>query len=378
MGENQKIRESNFELLRIISMLMIFIYHYINYGGILEVGSYTNNKLIAIFLFSGGRLGVNIFIIIMGYFMINSKFKIKKYIKMVLQVFFYSSILAIIAVYRLKTDFEHIDIKAYLTPVISGVYWFTTYYLIVYLFTPYLNKFIKSLGKKGCEKLIIVGAIILSGIPTISYRVEFATNFFTWFVYMYIVGAYIKLYNFEFKNKKTARIITFLYPFVAYATIIISIIINKTFKLDIDIFHFIGLYSFIVLIGSFGTFMFFKNLKINSNKIINLFAKTSFAIYLFHEHILYRNILWTMDLKTQVYEQSPFFIFIGHILLSTFVVYLLISFIEIIRINLLEKPIFKIKVLNNCCEKFDNWYNSINIENEEKGKNEFIKIESKI
>ena len=87
--------------------------------------------------------------------------------------------------------------------------------------------------------------------------------------------------------------------------------------------------------------MFFKNLKINSNKIINLFAKTSFAIYLFHEHILYRNILWTMDLKTQVYEQSPFYIFIGHILLSTFVVYLLISFIEIIRINLLEKPIFK-------------------------------------
>ena len=64
--------------------------------------------------------------------------------------------------------------------------------------------------------------------------------------------------------------------------------------------------------------------------------------------------------------------------MSTFVVYLLISFIEIIRINLLEKPIFKIKVLNNCCEKFDNWYNSINIENEEKGKNEFIKIESKI
>ena len=357
----KKERYSNIELLRIISMLMIYLYHFVNYGGILNVGSYTNNKLIALFLCSGGRLGVNIFILIMGYFMINSKFRIKKYIKTVLQVFFYSVILAVIAVYRLNTNFEQINIKAYLTPIISGVYWFPTYYLIVYLFTPYLNRFIKSLGKKGCEKLIIVGSILLSGIPTISYRVVFATEFFTWFVYMYIIGAYIKLYNFEFKNKKTAGVITFSYPFIAYLTIIISIIINKTFKLDIDILHFVGLYSFVVLIGAVGIFMFFKNIKINSNKIINLFAKTSFAIYLFHDHLLYRNIFWTMDIKTAVYEQSPFYIFTAHLLGSAIVVYLIVSIIELLRIYLIEKTIFKLKVIDKWFDKFDNWYNDIEL-----------------
>lgn len=106
-----KMRESNFELLRIIAMMFIFVYHYINYGGILNVGSYTINKLIALFLYSGGRVGVNIFILIMGYFMINSKFKIKKVFKMMFQVFFYSVILAILSVYRLNSNFEATSIK---------------------------------------------------------------------------------------------------------------------------------------------------------------------------------------------------------------------------------------------------------------------------
>ena len=79
--ENVKTRESNIELLRVISMVMIFVYHYCVHGSILKVGSYTINKLVALFLSIGGRVGVNLFILIMGYFMINSKFKIKKLLK---------------------------------------------------------------------------------------------------------------------------------------------------------------------------------------------------------------------------------------------------------------------------------------------------------
>ena len=78
--ETKKIRESNLELLRIISMISIFIYHYCVHGGILEVGSYTINKSVALFFSIGGRVGVNIFILIMGYFMVKSQFKIKRII----------------------------------------------------------------------------------------------------------------------------------------------------------------------------------------------------------------------------------------------------------------------------------------------------------
>lgn len=302
--EKNKMRDSNFELLRIICMMFIFLYHYINYGGILNVGSYTINKLTALFLYSGGRVGVNIFILIMGYFMIKSKFKIKKVLKMIFQVFFYSSILAVIGVHRLHANFEVISIWEYLTPTLSALYWFATYYIIVYLVSPFLNKLIKALGKSGCEKLIISGGVILSVIPTISYRITFASEFFTWFVYMYIIGAYIREYNFEFKNKNTAKILTLAYPIFSFLIVVISILINKYFNLNLDITHFEGLYCLPVVVGSIAMFMWFKNLHIKENKIINFFGKTSFAVYLLHDHLLYKNILWSMDVKTRVSRAS--------------------------------------------------------------------------
>lgn len=357
--KENKMRDSKFELLRILSMMSIFIYHYINYGGILNVGSYTNNKLIALFLYSGGRVGVNIFILIMGFFMINSKFKIKKVLKMTFQVFFYSILLAVIAVHRLQSNFKVISINEFFTPILSSLYWFATYYIIVYLVSPFINKLIKSLGKEGCKKFIISATVILSVIPTISYRVTFATEFFTWFVFMYIIGAYIKEYNFEFKNPKTALIITICYPIVAFFTVIVSILINKYTSLNVDITHFHGLYCILTLIGSIGIFMLFKNLHIKGNKIINFFGKTSFAVYLLHDHLLYRNILWSMDLKTQLVEQSPAYIFVGHLFVSMIIIYLIASFIEFLRVTLLEKRLFKIKVFDKYFDRFDNWYNEI-------------------
>ena len=85
-------RESNIELLRIVSTLFIFVYHYMIAGAISEVYVYTNNKIVALFLSTEGQVGVNIFFLITGYFMINSKFKIRKLLKLFLQVFFYFSI----------------------------------------------------------------------------------------------------------------------------------------------------------------------------------------------------------------------------------------------------------------------------------------------
>ena len=355
--EKSKTRQSNLELLRIISMVSIFVYHYCIHGGILEVGSYTINKLVALFLSIGGRVGVNIFILIMGYFMVKSKFKIKRIIKLILQVLFYSIILAIISVYRLGANFEVIDIGSYFTPVLTHVYWFVTCYVLVQFLSPFLNKVVINLKQENCKKLIILNTVILSIIPTFFSKINLASTELTWFIHMYIIGAYIREYNFEFKKQTTAKMITIGYPIVAYITIIISIILNKYFNLELDIIHYLGLYSFIGLIGSVGIFIFFKNISIKENKIINFFAKTSFVTYLISDHVLYRDIFWSLDLKTQEFEQLEVYKFIGHIVISVIAIYVVASIIEIIRIKLIEEPIFKIKVFDKYFDKLDNWMN---------------------
>ena len=65
-------RKSNFELLRIIAMLMIMGSHFACHSGFLfPNSSITVNRLWIQFLTIGGKLGVDIFVLISGYFLIN-------------------------------------------------------------------------------------------------------------------------------------------------------------------------------------------------------------------------------------------------------------------------------------------------------------------
>ena len=106
-------RESNIELLRIVSTLFIFVYHYMIAGAISEVYVYTNNKIVALFLSTEGQVGVNIFFLITGYFMINSKFKIRKLLKLFLQVFFYSVGLALLELYTSQLSFKDMNVSPF-------------------------------------------------------------------------------------------------------------------------------------------------------------------------------------------------------------------------------------------------------------------------
>ena len=79
-------RLSNFELLRIIAMILIILHHYAYHGNLISIPNDNFNKYVAVFIIVGGKVGVNVFVLITGYFLINSKFKIKKVIQLILQV----------------------------------------------------------------------------------------------------------------------------------------------------------------------------------------------------------------------------------------------------------------------------------------------------
>jgi len=66
-------RDSNFELLRIVAMLMIIGHHLALYGAPCDDPSYISpNILLCQFIQGGGKLGDNIFILITGYFSITT------------------------------------------------------------------------------------------------------------------------------------------------------------------------------------------------------------------------------------------------------------------------------------------------------------------
>ena len=72
--ENLKLRFSNIELLRIISMLMVILSHYYCHGNFPEDSFLSANKIVMQLLSCGGKIAVDIFVIISGYFLVTQKF----------------------------------------------------------------------------------------------------------------------------------------------------------------------------------------------------------------------------------------------------------------------------------------------------------------
>lgn len=138
-------RESNIELLRIIAMIMIIVHHFELFAGNSNIGNLSLNSYIEIALFSFGKLGVNIFVIISGYFLINSKFSTKKIFKLWMQILFYS--VGIIGILKLLNivDINLKEMLKYFLPISYKKYWFASTYMYLYLMFPFLNRLAHSL-----------------------------------------------------------------------------------------------------------------------------------------------------------------------------------------------------------------------------------------
>lgn len=337
--EKTKQREGNFELLRIIAMILIIFHHYAYHGNLMGVNEAGINAWIGRFIYIGGKLGVHLFILITGYYMIDSKFKIKKLLKIILETIIYSAGVELFFVYVLKNQQDPIDL-------ITN-YWFVNAYIAVYLCSPFLNKLLKTCTRKEVHIFIIILLILL--------KTWVKTDILT-IIFMYIIGAYIKLYNFDFKKPKMAKWYAILGYTVIFISMFVRMFINDNF-IEMYYAKWAEIRSIPLMFVSISMFLWFKNLKIKNNKIIQSFAASSFAVYLLHDNIPNRSNLWWGLLKAdRVYFLNPLLV-IAHIVICTMIIYITAVILEFIRVNLIEKPIFKIKFFDKYLEKIDELVN---------------------
>ena len=133
----KKERNSNFELLRIIAMLFIVIYH-------LLITVYSKNPTEIIY--KGAwiplHIGVILFVFISGYFGI--KCTVNGICKLVGTIALYYLPLTIYGMIEQGGDF---DIKQLLF-ISYSPYWFIKTYLYLYLFSPVLNNYLDKINNK--------------------------------------------------------------------------------------------------------------------------------------------------------------------------------------------------------------------------------------
>lgn len=366
-----KKRDTNFELLRIIAMFMIVTLHYTQNSGVLENnGTYTLQNIFFIFLNTVCSVGVNCFVLISGYYLITSKFKIQKIIHLWGLVLFYSLgiyLLYKIANHSVVNPMSSVETIYVFTPVLNVHYWFIVPYLALYIVFPFLNKMINTLNQKQLKVILIIFFVLMCAINNIT---PLNQNFeavgghsILWFMFLYGVGAYIKKY----KNKDEGKD---KYKYLLY--FIICIILGFIFKIifenisSLNIllkyanYRVIAFNSVFAFLGAVFIFMFFKNIKVkgeNTGKCISFISKNVFAVYLIHEHELNRQVIWNTNLNINIAGMQNNFIL--HYLLCIFIIFTSCVLIEEIR-RIVFEIFLKIPVFNKIQLKVHKKYNSIN------------------
>ncbi len=161
-------RQSNIELLRIIAMFMIVIYHFSYHTGFdFKNDEYLLiNRLFVDYLGFFGKASVNIFVLITGYFLSEkTDIKLSKALKLWLQVFFYSIILYAASVILLGDSFSYTNLLFSLLPVSSGEWWYASNYIVLFLLSPFINKVINSIDDKKYLILLFYYQLYLPLFP---------------------------------------------------------------------------------------------------------------------------------------------------------------------------------------------------------------------
>ena len=119
------------------------------------------------------------------------KFKLKKVIELWKQVIFYSVAISLIFWFvGIEPITMHTLLQAFF-PVITGTYWFVTTYIVLYLFSPFINTALNSIKKEDHKKLILVLAVFFVILPSLTFT-YFTDTGYSLYNFVCNYSAYIK------------------------------------------------------------------------------------------------------------------------------------------------------------------------------------------
>lgn len=321
-------RQTRFELLRIISMLMIVAGHSVVHGNYSEF-PLSMNGAFAIALTQGARIGVDIFVILTGYFSVGKKISLSKMKSQCFQIWTYSIIITALMMAIGEIQFNAKLVVWALLPISTSQYWFATCYILLLLISPCLQICIENLGKKQYQKILIIMGVLWSLIPTLINTAPGYSNF-VWFIYVYMLAAYFRKYGLVWISK--IRIWHGVFVLLMICVSAISVYyIGDTIPLlkDNAIYLFAEMNKLPAILCALLLFFGFRNWDVKQSKVINIIASCTLGVYLLHDNPNIRRFLWCDLLKNSNYITKEYFALrISLCIIAVFAIGILIDWIR--------------------------------------------------
>lgn len=344
-------RQLNYELLRILAMLMIVCLHYLSKGGFLGVPTREDISVsgyAAWLLEAFCLVAVNVYVLISGYFGGGSQTKdvLRRPLNIWKQVIFYSVTIGVIAC---VTGIQRLDMYQafmYIFPIVTEHYWFATSYVILCFFMPFLDRGADVLDQKSFLRLLggflLVFSVAKTVIPMQLAWDKYGYDAF-WFVTLYLTGAYIRRFGIAALRNRAWSVVLYIGSvlLIFASFLIIRTVFFATGSLSAFVSYAYSYNHLLCYLGAVGLFMAFNGRFAKETdkaarrlerfrKPIGLVSGATFGVYLIHEHVNIR-YLWLQWFDCAAWVDAPLPRFLGHMAVTVLTVFGVSTLIEIVR-----------------------------------------------
>lgn len=353
--QKKNVRHGGIDLFRVVAMFMVVILHVNGIGGVLR--NPANTALSPLWFISSAIqvlcvVAVNCFALITGFVNVGRKTKLKSLISLWFQAFFISIVVFAVKLIIKEETFSFSLLVKRLLPVTFNRWWYFTAYFLLFFFIPILNLAMEKFGKVLMASLIIALGVIFCGIGYIMPEEVFGLisgYSFLWLAYLYLVGAYIKKYDFKISIKGKpvkAWVYLAIYLVISVLHFVIELLLSK--RGGYQTVPVNTVYTYVLnFLASVALLLFFANLKFKTGKTLMFFSSTSFGVYLIH-------IAVGVNDKFQFLLNYHWAVTIALIFAFAIAIYLACTIIEYLR-----QLLFKVCKINVLAEKIDAFISKI-------------------
>ena len=345
---NKLPRSSNIELLRIIAMLLIVAHHYVvnsTVTGLFDAMHPTANALFLQWWGMWGKTAINVFVLISGYFMCTGALTLRRYLKLVLQIAFYSWVMWGILY---CCGYESLSIAGLLKRLVLYGVWtnpnggFVPAFLWMYLTIPVMNLLLKHISKTQLYLFLLLLITMFSGVGTFCQGSNVYHHLF-WYMTLYLLGAAIRLHPFKWMERNKICV-PMLGLSILGAWVSVFVIVGAAWHFNRPEianykYHFVAdSHKVLALTVSLFAFLVFKNWRIGYSKFINAVASTCFGVLLIHAASNgMRKWLWQDFVNVPNAYTYSFWTLVGYSVFVALAVFAVCSALDYLRIRFIEK-----------------------------------------
>lgn len=286
-------RQSNIELLRILAMFMILVIH----ANMISLPKPLHADLLSspipcitrYFIESLGIVGVNLFVMISGWFLIRTR--AKSFLSFIFQILYFWGGVLIVGFILGKIEISKQSVMEMF--FFTRWDWFIKSYIVLMILAPVLNTYIEHSSEKTQRHVLISFFLFSCTYGWIGGASRFFVNGYgpLLFIGLYLLAHYVRTES--IRNKETS-VIRRLFSFNKYIDLLIFIfcaVINTLLGIaglysERNVYSYVFAYiNPITIIAALYLFLYFSKLKIRHNACINFLAAGSFAVYLFHSQV---------------------------------------------------------------------------------------------